>query len=65
LPDGVLDHRRRGVKIRITDAEDDHILTTLARRHRLVVGEPRGGAITADAIDKGRELHALTVRVRC
>jgi hypothetical protein len=31
----------------------------------LVVGEPRGGAITADPIDKRRELHALTVRVRC
>ena len=65
LRDRTFDDGRGRVEIRIAHAQHDHVLTALARRHRLVMREPRIGAIAADALHKGREFHVRTVRVRC
>ena len=65
LPDRTLDDGRGRVEIRIAHAQHDHVLAALARRHRLVVREPRIGASAADALHECREFHVRTVRVRC
>jgi len=65
LRDRTFDDGRGRVEIRVAHAQHDHVLAALARRHRLVMREPRIGAIAADALHEGREFHVRTVRVRC
>jgi hypothetical protein len=48
---------RRRIDRRITDAEHNHILATIARGGSCVVGIPSIGAVATDPINQRRELH--------
>ena len=58
--DGTLDNRARRLQIRITDAEDDHVLAALAGSLGVVMRDPRIGALATDPVNERSELHRVS-----